>query len=186
MRSSSWVSILSDNFKSNPVGCLTRWQGKCGLLIGLSQLYGWGLPTFCQTHIVFSAPPPLTTPSGCHRSFAEAWISRSSETAVGLLLSSWPTVGHSRQSYNMPSFSLLLLLISCPLAPSLPHWCRQRLAHSSHTPRPANHLNSCQFGSGPGPCGGEVCLKGPGEVCGGARARYGNCAEGLLCSDCNR
>ena len=85
---------------------------------------------------------------------------------------------------RMPLYFLLLLLL--PPALALPHWCRHRLAHSSHTPRPAHHPNSCQFGTVPGPCGGEVCLKGPGEVCGGARARYGKCAEGLLCSDCNR
>ena len=79
------------------------------------------------------------------------------------------------------------LLLSFPLLIlSIPHWCRHPLAHSNHTPRPAHHPNSCQFGSGPGPCGGDVCLKGPGDVCGGARDRYGKCAEGLLCSDCNR
>ena len=83
--------------------------------------------------------------------------------------------------------SYFLLLLSFPLLVlSIPHWCRHPLAHSNHTPRPAHHPNSCQFGSGPGPCGGDVCLKGPGDVCGGARDRYGKCAEGLLCSDCNR
>merc|ERR1712013_719158 len=86
-----------------------------------------------------------------------------------------------------PSSALLLLMSSYPLLVlSIPHWCRHPLAHSNHTPRPAHHPNSCQFGSGPGPCGGDVCLKGPGDVCGGARDRYGKCAEGLLCSDCNR
>ena len=185
MRSSSWVSILSDNFKSNPVGCLTRWQGKCGLLIGLSQLYGWGLPTFCQTQIVFLPPPSPHHPAAIeasqkpefHGSLRRQWNSSSSVADPRL---------DTQDRVDMPSSSLLLLLISYPLVSSLPHWCRHRLAHSSHTPRPAHHPNSCQFGSGPGPCGGEVCLKGPGEVCGGARDRYGKCAEGLLCSDCNR
>ena len=91
------------------------------------------------------------------------------------------------QGVMPPTSALLLLISSYPLLVlSIPHWCRHPLAHSNHTPRPAHHPNSCQFGSGPGPCGGDVCLKGPGDVCGGARDRYGKCAEGLLCSDCNR
>ena len=91
------------------------------------------------------------------------------------------------QGVMPPTSALLLLMSSYPLLIlSIPHWCRHPLAHSNHTPRPAHHPNSCQFGSGPGPCGGDVCLKGPGDVCGGARDRYGKCAEGLLCSDCNR
>ena len=47
--------ILSVNFKSNPVGCLTHWHGK----FGLSQLYGCGLPTtqLLPNTNSFSAPP---------------------------------------------------------------------------------------------------------------------------------
>merc|ERR1712083_355441 len=36
-----------------------------------------------------------------------------------------------------------------------------------------------------GPCG-RVCLRGPGDMCGGRGARYGLCGEGLECSPCNR
>ena len=169
-----WV-ILSENFKTKPAGCLTRlWHGKWGLLIGLSQLYGCGL-------LLPNPPSPSAVEASqkpeFHGSLRRQWNSSSSVADPRL---------DTQDRVDMPSSSLLLLLISYPLISSLPHWCRNRLAHSSHTPRPAHHPNSCQFGSGPGPCGGEVCLKGPGEVCGGARDRYGKCAEGLLCSDCNR
>ena len=93
---------------------------------------------------------------------------------------------HARSRVRRMHLYFLLLLSFPLLVLSIPHWCRHPLAHSNHTPRPAHHPNSCQFGSGPGPCGGDVCLKGPGDVCGGARDRYGKCAEGLLCSNCNR
>ena len=36
------------------------------------------------------------------------------------------------------------------------------------------------------PCGGRVCKKGPGDVCGGSQGQYGVCGEGLQCSECNR
>ena len=36
------------------------------------------------------------------------------------------------------------------------------------------------------PCGGRVCKKGPGGVCGGSKGQYGVCGEGLQCSECNR
>ena len=36
------------------------------------------------------------------------------------------------------------------------------------------------------PCGGRVCMKGPGGVCGGSQGQYGVCGEGLQCSECNR
>ena len=35
-------------------------------------------------------------------------------------------------------------------------------------------------------CGGRVCRKGPGGVCGGSQGQYGVCGEGLQCSECNR
>merc|ERR1712107_464550 len=43
----------------------------------------------------------------------------------------------------------------------------------------------CEHGQGEGPCG-PVCLKGPGEICGGEENIYGMCSEGLICSNCNR
>ena len=33
---------------------------------------------------------------------------------------------------------------------------------------------------------GEVCLKGPGDICGGIGDQYGVCGDGLACSSCNR
>ena len=43
----------------------------------------------------------------------------------------------------------------------------------------------CDHGDMVGPCG-RVCLKGPGQVCGGPRSVYGQCGESLHCSSCNR
>ena len=44
----------------------------------------------------------------------------------------------------------------------------------------------CLHGWAPTPCGGRVCRKGPGGVCGGSQGQYGLCGEGLQCRDCNR
>eukprot|EP00092_Neocalanus_flemingeri_P059109 GFUD01070560.1.p1 GENE.GFUD01070560.1~~GFUD01070560.1.p1 ORF type:complete len:121 (+),score=37.51 GFUD01070560.1:28-363(+) len=44
---------------------------------------------------------------------------------------------------------------------------------------------TCQYGEMMGPCG-RVCLRGPGEMCGGRGDRYGVCGGGMTCSDCNK
>eukprot|EP00092_Neocalanus_flemingeri_P000787 GFUD01000838.1.p1 GENE.GFUD01000838.1~~GFUD01000838.1.p1 ORF type:complete len:105 (+),score=22.27 GFUD01000838.1:258-572(+) len=44
----------------------------------------------------------------------------------------------------------------------------------------------CTYGTTMDNCGQTVCLKGPGEMCGGKFGRYGTCADGLMCSNCNR
>ncbi|KAA0203464.1 hypothetical protein HAZT_HAZT010688, partial [Hyalella azteca] len=42
--------------------------------------------------------------------------------------------------------------------------------------------STCQWGVGKDPCGCcDVCLKGPGEVCGGPWNTSGWCGEGLTC-----
>ena len=46
-------------------------------------------------------------------------------------------------------------------------------------------LSTCEHGDYMGPCG-RVCLKGPGDVCGGRSNNYGQCGESLKCSGCNR
>ena len=56
-------------------------------------------------------------------------------------------------------------------------WCYR----AGHTADPS----ACEHGDGLGPCG-RVCLKGPGDVCGGRRNVYGQCGESLKCSACNR
>lgn len=44
-------------------------------------------------------------------------------------------------------------------------------------------MSLCQQGA----CGGRgVCLKGPGDICGGLGDQYGVCGAGLVCSSCNR
>ena len=45
--------------------------------------------------------------------------------------------------------------------------------------------SACEHGDVMGPCG-RVCLKGPGDFCGGRRNVYGKCGESLKCSGCNR
>ena len=42
---------------------------------------------------------------------------------------------------------------------------------------------SCEHGWVMTPCGGRVCRKGPGGVCGGSQGQYGVCGEGLQCSE---
>ena len=44
----------------------------------------------------------------------------------------------------------------------------------------------CKYGITKNNCGQTVCLKGPGEMCGGKFGGYGTCADGLMCSNCNR
>ncbi|XP_023320384.1 neuroparsin-A isoform X2 [Eurytemora carolleeae] len=56
-------------------------------------------------------------------------------------------------------------------------WCKRA--------EEATNPLKCFYGLGEGPCG-PVCLKGPGEVCGGEDDIYGICSEGLTCSNCNR
>ena len=46
-----------------------------------------------------------------------------------------------------------------------------------------HYVMTCQQGA----CGGRgVCLKGPGDICGGLGDQYGVCGAGLVCSSCNR
>jgi len=44
----------------------------------------------------------------------------------------------------------------------------------------------CYYGQTFDRCGNKVCMKGPGEMCGGKFGRYGICGDGLMCSNCNR
>ena len=40
--------------------------------------------------------------------------------------------------------------------------------------------DGCQFGQMMGPCG-PVCLRGPGDLRGGAEDSYGVCGTGMMC-----
>ena len=49
------------------------------------------------------------------------------------------------------------------------------------------YRNTRHYSSWPhhqGVCG--LCLKGPGDICGGLGDQYGVCGAGLVCSSCNR
>ncbi|XP_053986613.1 neuroparsin-A-like isoform X1 [Hylaeus volcanicus] len=45
--------------------------------------------------------------------------------------------------------------------------------------------SQCPFGTAKSPVCGEVCAKGPGDMCGGHRDEWGICGEGMFCN-CNR
>ena len=73
----------------------------------------------------------------------------------------------------MITFLILALVISLSVG-------RSPLKCPNATPPPPG---SCLYGSEEDLCGVEVCLRGPGHYCDG---QYGPCAEGLVCSICNR
>jgi len=77
----------------------------------------------------------------------------------------------------MKMMVLLLLLVGVGGVP-LPPACRDGRVDVS----PA----SCSYGDTMDKCGKRVCLKGPGEICGGVYGRYGICGDGLMCSNCGR
>ncbi|XP_023340265.1 neuroparsin-A [Eurytemora carolleeae] len=52
--------------------------------------------------------------------------------------------------------------------------------------REVEETGDCHYGTTYDRCGNRVCMKGPGEVCGGKYGRYGTCGDGLMCSNCNR
>ncbi len=48
------------------------------------------------------------------------------------------------------------------------------------------NCKQCKYGSAFSLwCGLEECLKGPGEMCGGVRNKYGECGDGMYCR-CNK
>jgi len=72
--------------------------------------------------------------------------------------------------------SSMILVQSNPLPPT----CSQIPVNSN-----PEELD-CYYGITSDMCGNKACLKGPGEMCGGKYGRYGTCADGLMCSNCNR
>ena len=82
----------------------------------------------------------------------------------------------------MSTLSICMLMLSTPPPSSaLPTsglvWCYWA-GHAALS-------GSCLHGEMMGPCG-RVCLRGPGEMCGGRGDRYGVCGGGMACSDCNK
>merc|ERR1712126_240968 len=73
--------------------------------------------------------------------------------------------------------TMLSIVTGNPLPPA----CSQHLS----SPPGGESLN-CHYGQTRDTCGNVVCMKGPGEMCGGKYGRYGICADGLKCSNCNR
>merc|ERR1719347_861090 len=51
---------------------------------------------------------------------------------------------------------------------------------------PVVNPEDCTLGTATNQCGEVVCMKGPGEVCGGRLGRYGICGDGMMCSNCGR
>jgi len=74
--------------------------------------------------------------------------------------------------------ALLLLLLPAVLSSALPPNCDAW--------QPEANPADCDYDTTRDSCGRTVCQKGPGEMCGGRFGRYGRCASGLMCSNCNR
>ena len=82
-----------------------------------------------------------------------------------------------KMSVLMVMMMMLVLAGLCSGSP-LPPNCTQDQPDASPL--------DCTYGTTMDNCGKRVCLKGPGEMCGGKFGRYGTCADGLMCSNCNR
>ena len=93
------------------------------------------------------------------------------------------------------TFLVLMVILQSTSCSPLPQACSQQ----SQGPT----LQDCAYDTTKDQCGNEVCLRGPGEMCGGKygrwklsriekliinnwNSRYGTCADGLMCSNCNR
>ena len=108
---------------------------------------------------------------------------------------------HYQQLYNitMTLFASLfvpLLILHTINSSPLPQSCLHQTAGPA--------VEECAYDTTKDHCGNEVCLRGPGEMCGGkygrwvisiikslllvklCNFRYGACADGLMCSNCNR
>ena len=94
-----------------------------------------------------------------------------------------PSIYHSLIMTSCLKFFPMLLLLSLLTAVLCRPGARARCDFGARQfPEPQD----CLHGWVTTPCGGRVCRKGPGGVCGGSQAQYGVCGEGLQCSDCNR
>ena len=83
-------------------------------------------------------------------------------------------------SSSATMLSIILLLITVPYTKNAPSglvWC--------YWAGVAAFSGGCSYGEMMGPCG-LVCLRGPGEMCGGAGDKYGVCGHGMECSACNK
>jgi len=78
------------------------------------------------------------------------------------------------------SLVTIISLISSTTSTPLPTGCNHK-SHNSHW-----NPDNCIYGTTKDACGNDQCTKGPGEMCGGKFGRYGTCADGLMCSNCNR
>eukprot|EP00090_Calanus_glacialis_P023354 TRINITY_DN36034_c0_g1_i1.p2 TRINITY_DN36034_c0_g1~~TRINITY_DN36034_c0_g1_i1.p2 ORF type:complete len:106 (-),score=26.78 TRINITY_DN36034_c0_g1_i1:225-542(-) len=78
----------------------------------------------------------------------------------------------------MVVLTVVMVLAGLGAGSPLPPACGQH--------QPEVSPSDCTYGITTNNCGHTVCLKGPGEMCGGKFGRYGTCADGLMCSNCNR
>ena len=87
----------------------------------------------------------------------------------------------SRTLVTLAVLSLCLNLIVC--RPPTPNsYSGYSLVWCYWAGQAALSSDNCLHGNMMGPCG-PVCLKGPGETCGGAQDRYGVCGPGMFCQD---
>ncbi|XP_058796787.1 neuroparsin-A-like [Phymastichus coffea] len=85
-------------------------------------------------------------------------------------------------------YSSLLLLLLCTLPMFLGHPAIiERAESKSECEGCGDECDKCKYGSAVSRwCGVKECLKGPGEICGGAREdKYGACGDGMYCR-CNK
>ncbi|XP_014226154.1 neuroparsin-A-like [Trichogramma pretiosum] len=83
---------------------------------------------------------------------------------------------------------IFLLLTSLPMLPAHPTIIERAEAQlqRSECDGCGDQCAKCKYGSAFSRwCGLRECLKGPGEICGGARNKYGVCGDGMYCR-CNK
>eukprot|EP00092_Neocalanus_flemingeri_P009709 GFUD01010457.1.p1 GENE.GFUD01010457.1~~GFUD01010457.1.p1 ORF type:complete len:134 (+),score=32.05 GFUD01010457.1:73-474(+) len=84
---------------------------------------------------------------------------------------------------------ILLVILSCCVLDTLGRSRTSRTYRSTpwlkmYCANQNTGFETCEEGEFQGPCG-QVCKKGPGDICGGAGDQYGVCGDGLSCSSCN-
>ncbi|XP_011504360.1 PREDICTED: neuroparsin-A-like isoform X2 [Ceratosolen solmsi marchali] len=96
-----------------------------------------------------------------------------------------PPRDEMRASHTDCALVLLLLLGILPLFLGHPTII-ERGEQRSECEGCADECEKCKYGFAfSNWCGLKECLKGPGEMCGGVRNKYGACGEGMYCR-CNK